>query len=304
MLLNRYAIYEGYMDMWLETALKEEPLYLDRKEAPIVINVDRRGYFVQNYDFDGWKRIIRQFDKNHKVYSPHTRYTVISDAFNAALIGRLDYRTVFALLKYLSKEEIKALYNNEDNVEEKDNLAKGLTCANEIQELKTYHTHENHFKKLRELSSSKLERVTFTGAINDGLFGLYRNAYKDSKGNVKKTDFVEHYLKKFSFENTRGDDLWKAFDEVVEGAEGPDGGKLSMVDFGPQWSKQVLEEPLYLDRKDAPIVINVDRRGYFVQNYDSDGWKRIIRQFDENHRSTIITTLFSRSVNPRGFATT
>ncbi|KAK6758794.1 hypothetical protein RB195_016180 [Necator americanus] len=93
---------------WLK---REEPLYLDRKEAPIVINVDRRGYFIQNYDSDGWKKITRQFEKNHEVYSPHTRYTVISDAFSAALIGQLDYKTVFALLKYLSKEEDSLVWN-------------------------------------------------------------------------------------------------------------------------------------------------------------------------------------------------
>ncbi|KAK6758777.1 hypothetical protein RB195_016167 [Necator americanus] len=28
-------------------------------------------------------------------------------------------------------------------------------------------------------------KVTFTGAVNDGFFGVYRNKYKDSKGNVK-----------------------------------------------------------------------------------------------------------------------
>ncbi|KAK6758789.1 hypothetical protein RB195_016176 [Necator americanus] len=176
--------------------------------------------------------------------------------------------------------------------------------------------------------------------------GIIIAMIRDVVGEQNFRKALIHYLKKFSFENTRGDDLWEAFDEVVEGAEGPDGGKLSMVDFGPQWSKQMgfplvtvehfnsttlrirqerymkvphatelrkyrnskygykwdvplwyqwddkqvyykwlkREEPLYLDRKDAPIVINVDRRGYFVQNYDSDGWKRIIRQFDENHR--------------------
>ncbi|ETN69868.1 hypothetical protein NECAME_15024, partial [Necator americanus] len=178
--------------------------------------------------------------------------------------------------------------------------------------------------------------------------GIIIAMIRDVVGEQNFRKALIHYLKKFSFENTRGNDLWKAFDEAVEGVEGPDGGKLSMVDFGPQWSKQIgqerymkvphaaelqkyrnsaygykwdvplwyqwddkqvyykwlkREEPLYLDRKEAPIVINVDKRGYFIQNYDSDGWKKITRQFEKNHevysphtRYTIISDAFSAAL--------
>ncbi|KAL6743480.1 hypothetical protein Aduo_016513 [Ancylostoma duodenale] len=139
--------------------------------------------------------------------------------------------------------------------------------------------------------------------------------------------------------------MWKAFDEVTEGVKGPTGGKLNMIDFGQQWSKQMgfplvtiksfnssavkisqerymlnprastlqkyrspsygykwdipiryekkgkllqewlrRDQPLYLDvDQTVPIAINVDRRGYFRQNYDSAGWQKIIAQFENNH---------------------
>ncbi|KIH66415.1 hypothetical protein ANCDUO_03258, partial [Ancylostoma duodenale] len=136
--------------------------------------------------------------------------------------------------------------------------------------------------------------------------------------------------------------MWKAFDEVTEGVKGPTGGKLNMIDFGQQWSKQmgfplvtiksfnssavkisqerymlnprastlqkyrspsygsevgyfttkdkivlrscIADQPLYLDvDQTVPIAINVDRRGYFRQNYDSAGWQKIIAQFENNH---------------------
>ncbi|KAK6758800.1 hypothetical protein RB195_016186 [Necator americanus] len=89
---------------WLK---RDEPLYIQMKpkDVPIVINADRRSYLAQNYDAEGWKKIIKQLRENHEVYTPYTRYAIISDAFTAALIDRVDYKIVFDLLNYLSKEE-------------------------------------------------------------------------------------------------------------------------------------------------------------------------------------------------------
>ncbi|ETN72614.1 peptidase family M1 [Necator americanus] len=156
----------------------------------------------------------------------------------------------------------------------------------------------------------------------------------------------------------KADDLWKAFDEVVEGVEGPDGRKLNLVDVGGRWSKQMgfplvtvehfnsttlkikqerylknpkaiepqkyissnygykwdvplwyqwddkqlhykwlkrgahYNEPLYIQMKpkDVPIVINADRRSYLAQNYDAEGWKKIIKQLRENHEVSCISS--------------
>ncbi|KAL6743488.1 hypothetical protein Aduo_016519 [Ancylostoma duodenale] len=84
----------------------KEPLYLNiGEEAPVVANVDRHGFFRQNYDDRGWKNIIKQLEENHEIYSENTRFGLISDAFAAAQIDRVDYETVFQLLEYLSKEK-------------------------------------------------------------------------------------------------------------------------------------------------------------------------------------------------------
>ncbi|EYB95270.1 hypothetical protein Y032_0162g3438 [Ancylostoma ceylanicum] len=95
--------------VWLT---RDEPLYLEVDQAvPINVNVDRRGYFRQNYDTAGWQKIIVQFKNDHEVYSGWTRHGVISDAFAAALIDRLDYLTLFELLSYLPKEKENAVWN-------------------------------------------------------------------------------------------------------------------------------------------------------------------------------------------------
>ncbi|CAJ0588572.1 unnamed protein product [Cylicocyclus nassatus] len=88
---------------WLK---REEPLYLkinDQNKAT-VINADRHGFYRQNYDEEGWEKITEQLRADHSVYSPQTRNAIISDAFAAALIGKINYTMVFELLKYLEDE--------------------------------------------------------------------------------------------------------------------------------------------------------------------------------------------------------
>ncbi|KAL6743481.1 hypothetical protein Aduo_016514 [Ancylostoma duodenale] len=78
---------------------------IEQGEQPTVVNVERTGYFRQNYDTRGWQNIIKQMKKNHKIYHERTRSGLISDAFAAAQVDRLDYETVFQLLEYLPKEK-------------------------------------------------------------------------------------------------------------------------------------------------------------------------------------------------------
>nr|AML39757.1 aminopeptidase [Haemonchus contortus] len=86
---------------------REEPLYLHVNDLskPFVVNADRHGFYRQNYDADGWRKIITQLRDNHKVFSPRTRNAIISDAFALASINAIEYETVFELLKYAVNEE-------------------------------------------------------------------------------------------------------------------------------------------------------------------------------------------------------
>ncbi|VDO31064.1 unnamed protein product [Haemonchus placei] len=88
---------------WLR---RDEPLYLhvSNPGAPFVVNADRYGFYRQNHDTNGWKKIIKQLKDNHEVYSPRTRNAIISDAFAAAATDAIEYETVFELLKYAEKE--------------------------------------------------------------------------------------------------------------------------------------------------------------------------------------------------------
>ncbi|CAJ0606619.1 unnamed protein product [Cylicocyclus nassatus] len=84
---------------WLKT---NEPLYvnLESLNLPLIINPHRNGYYRQNYDSAGWKRIARLLKQNHTVLDHYTRYVILCDAFSAAFIGQLDYGIVFELIRY------------------------------------------------------------------------------------------------------------------------------------------------------------------------------------------------------------
>uniref|UniRef100_A0A7I4YY48 Aminopeptidase n=1 Tax=Haemonchus contortus TaxID=6289 RepID=A0A7I4YY48_HAECO len=86
---------------------REKPLYLHmtKPDTSIVVNADRHGFYRQNYDANGWRKIIKQLKKNHKAYSARTRNAIIGDAFAAARIDELEYETVFELLEYAKNEE-------------------------------------------------------------------------------------------------------------------------------------------------------------------------------------------------------
>ncbi|EYB86171.1 hypothetical protein Y032_0284g1344 [Ancylostoma ceylanicum] len=78
--------------------------------------------------------------------------------------------------------------------------------------------------------------------------------------------------------------------------------KHLVTDYGYKWDVPLLcqrgngkiefkwlrkEESLYINigRGERPIVINVDRRGYFRQNYDAEGWEDMVRQLKEDHEN-------------------
>ncbi|PIO71146.1 hypothetical protein TELCIR_06965 [Teladorsagia circumcincta] len=90
---------------WLEMG---KPLYIPANTASttIVVNVDRYGFYRQNYDLEGWEKIGKQLLQKHTVYSLRTRNAIISDAFAAALVDRIEYMTALDLLKYLKEEAI------------------------------------------------------------------------------------------------------------------------------------------------------------------------------------------------------
>ncbi|WKY12408.1 hypothetical protein Q1695_003749 [Nippostrongylus brasiliensis] len=88
---------------WLS---RDDPLFIhvDNPEESFVVNADRHGFYRQNYDSNGWGKIIKQLKDDHEVYSSRTRNAIISDAFAAALVDKLDYVTLFELLEYAKKE--------------------------------------------------------------------------------------------------------------------------------------------------------------------------------------------------------
>ncbi|KAK6008991.1 hypothetical protein OSTOST_26111 [Ostertagia ostertagi] len=89
---------------WLR---RDEPLYLsaNTERTTIVVNAERHGYYRQNYDEEGWRKIIRQLKEDHKIYSARTRNAIVSDAFAAAAVDHVGYKTVLDLIEYMKQEK-------------------------------------------------------------------------------------------------------------------------------------------------------------------------------------------------------
>ncbi|EYB93050.1 hypothetical protein Y032_0186g1049 [Ancylostoma ceylanicum] len=142
----------GKDEFGLKWLRREGPLYIniEHGKGPIVVNVGRRGYFRQNYDARCWENMIKQFKEDHKIYDALTRFGVISDAFAAAEIGRLDYETVFQLLTYLKKEEDRLVW----------------------------HTVSRKFKDIVQFYGNELDLEVIKPRLRKILLGRYEKTYK------------------------------------------------------------------------------------------------------------------------------
>ncbi|KAK5981992.1 Aminopeptidase [Trichostrongylus colubriformis] len=89
---------------WLR---RDSPLYIlaNTARSILVVNAERHGFYRQNYDEEGWRKIMQQLISNHKIYSAHTITAIINDAFAAAAINRLDYTTVLRLVENLTRKK-------------------------------------------------------------------------------------------------------------------------------------------------------------------------------------------------------
>ncbi|KAK5978046.1 Aminopeptidase [Trichostrongylus colubriformis] len=89
---------------WLR---RDSPLHIfaNTERSTLVVNAERRGFYRQNYDEKGWRKITQQLISNHKIYSKDTKEAIIYDAFAAAAINRLNYTTVLRLLEHLERKK-------------------------------------------------------------------------------------------------------------------------------------------------------------------------------------------------------
>ncbi|VDO66261.1 unnamed protein product [Haemonchus placei] len=63
------------------------------------------------------------------------------------------------------------------------------------------------------------------------------------------------------------------------------------------------DKPLYIraNTENDILVVNGDRHGFYRQNYDEKGWKKIIKQLTENH--TVLEQRHFDCLIVKGFAT-
>ncbi|BFZ00928.1 hypothetical protein BsWGS_03967 [Bradybaena similaris] len=85
----------------------EEPLPAsDNKDGWILANYNQFGFYRVNYPTGNWLALSRQLNTHHTVIPVIHRAQIINDAWNLAKAGYVELNTAFAVVEYLSKEDI------------------------------------------------------------------------------------------------------------------------------------------------------------------------------------------------------
>nr|XP_026693041.1 endoplasmic reticulum aminopeptidase 2-like isoform X4 [Ciona intestinalis] len=74
----------------------------------VKLNHNQTGYYQVNYDAAMWSQLINALNANPNAFSVSDRSGLISDAFEAARVGKLNYNEVFRLLGFISQEKMYA----------------------------------------------------------------------------------------------------------------------------------------------------------------------------------------------------
>lgn len=86
----------------------KEPLQitgLPEESQWVVLNIQQTGYYRVNYNNNNWHLLIAQLETGHTAIHPSNRAQILSDAFNLARAGLLDYATALGTTTYLVHEK-------------------------------------------------------------------------------------------------------------------------------------------------------------------------------------------------------
>ncbi|XP_073998601.1 endoplasmic reticulum aminopeptidase 1-like isoform X3 [Rhodnius prolixus] len=92
---------------------EEENVWMNMSDAKFEIdpgatwlkaNINQSGFYRVNYDQDNWEALISTLKRNHTVFSPTDRASLLDDAFTLCRAGLLNITTVLDLSLYLREE--------------------------------------------------------------------------------------------------------------------------------------------------------------------------------------------------------
>ncbi|XP_076854128.1 endoplasmic reticulum aminopeptidase 2 [Brachyhypopomus gauderio] len=84
--------------------IKSEVLVLDEDVDWVKFNTDMNGYYIINYDTEGWDALIGLLGANHSALSFKDRANLIHNAFQLVTAGRLTLDRALDLITYLKSE--------------------------------------------------------------------------------------------------------------------------------------------------------------------------------------------------------
>ncbi|KAK6019158.1 peptidase family M1 [Ostertagia ostertagi] len=171
---------------------------------------------------------------------------------------------------------------------------------------------EENFKRA---VTQYLNKFSFDNAKASDLWGVFDEVVKDVKGPdgnpMKTTEFAYQWTTQMGYpivtvETFNATSLKVSQNRYKTNKDAQEPEKYRHPKYGFKWdvplwyqegeSNEIKQtwltrgEPLYLhvSSSDDSIVVNADRHGFYRQNYDANGWRKIIRQLKENHEDLTV----------------
>ncbi|KAK5970716.1 hypothetical protein GCK32_005025 [Trichostrongylus colubriformis] len=170
-----------------------------------------------------------------------------------------------------------------------------------------------------------LRKFSYSNAQASDLWEVFDVVVKDVKGPngnpLKVTEFAYQWTTQMGFplvtvENFNATSLKVTQSRYKTNKEAQEREKYRHPKYGFKWdvplwyqegdNKEIKqtwlprEEPLYLHISDpnASLVVNADRHGFYRQNYDANGWRKIIQTLKNNHKKymrSILKKIYGKS---------
>lgn len=177
---------------WMNTSKARIEMPLENNSNKWLFgNLDFMGYYRVNYDKTNWMRIIAQLKRDHTVFTPVERASLIFDSFTFARIGYVDYSIALDLASYLINEEHYVPWKSYfKSISYLNNLLSTSSCYGLFQTYGAKQLEKIYDKLGWNDEGSFLERLLRSHVLN------YSAYFENQDATQKSKRVFENYLKK------------------------------------------------------------------------------------------------------------
>lgn len=156
----------------------------------VIVNVNQVGYYRVNYDQRNWRLLIDQLEKDYTRINANNRAQILSDIFELAKAGLLDYKFAMSATRYLK---------NEPDYLPWESAITSFTYINEmLQRTPIYGDWKDYISDLVEPYYARYKDMDWTMSTGSSLkqqllSASNKNGTTITSVPIASDDFTEHY---------------------------------------------------------------------------------------------------------------